>query len=165
MRIRGITKSDYDHVVSVLDRWWGGLSREQAHPIFFHELGRHALIADDPVPGSDAPGQPIGFLLGLVTDGPPPTAYVHLVGIDPEHRRRGVGKRLYEVFVDRAARAGATRVKAITNVGNDGSIAFHRALGFSVESDAEYAGPGRPRVVFVRSIDPSADAAPPSAGA
>lgn len=151
MQIRGITKADYDQVVQVLDRWWGGPSREQAHPIFFYELGRHALIAEDAAEGTGERGALVGFLLGLVTDGAEPTAYVHLCGIHPDHRRRGVGKRLYEVFVERAARAGATRVKAITNVGNDGSIDFHRALGFTVESDPDYAGPGRARVVFVRS--------------
>lgn len=145
MEIRGITKKDFDHVASVLDRWWGGPSREQAHPIFFYELGEHALIADDD-------GEVIGFLLGFVAPTVPRVAYVHLVGIHPEHRRRGVGKRLYEVFTDRARHADASRIKAITNVGNDGSIDFHRALGFHVTLDADYAGPNRPRVVFTKEL-------------
>lgn len=151
MQIRGITKQDFDHVVSVLDRWWGGPSREQAHPIFFYELGEHALIADDG-------GEVIGFLLGFVSAGGPAdagggrVAYVHLVGIHPDHRRRGVGKRLYEVFLERAKQAGAERAKAITNVGNEGSIEFHRALGFEVLEDADYAGPSRPRVVFTKPL-------------
>lgn len=157
MHIRGITKSDFDQIVMVLDRWWGGPSREPAHPIFFYELGRDALIAEERE-GPEGRRVLVGFLLGLVTDGPPATAYVHLVGIHPDFRRRGVGKRLYEVFVERAARAGATRVKAITNVGNEGSIDFHRALGFAVEHDPDYAGPGRARVVFVRSIGPAGGA-------
>ncbi|MDQ3036388.1 MAG: GNAT family N-acetyltransferase [Myxococcota bacterium] len=160
MQIRGITKKDFDHVASVLDRWWGGPSREQAHPIFFYELGEHALIADDD-------GEVIGFLLGFMTGerttgerttgegvapAVPRVAYVHLVGIHPEHRRRGVGKRLYEVFTERARQADASRIKAITNVGNDGSIDFHRALGFQVTLDADYAGPSRPRVVFTKEL-------------
>jgi ribosomal protein S18 acetylase RimI-like enzyme len=147
MQIRGITKKDFDHVASVLDRWWGGPSREQAHPIFFYELGEHALIADDD-------GEVIGFLLGFVAPGVPRVAYIHLVGIHPEHRRRGVGKRLYEVFTERARAAGASRIKAITNVGNEGSIDFHRALGFHVVEDADYAGPNRPRVVFTKELLP-----------
>lgn len=145
MQIRGITKGDFDHVVSVLDRWWGGPSREQAHPIFFYELGEHALIADDE-------GEVIGFLLGFVSPVAPRVAYVHLVGIHPEHRRRGVGKRLYEVFTERAREAGASRVKAITNVGNEGSIEFHRALGFDVTEDPHYAGPSRTRIVFTKEL-------------
>jgi GNAT superfamily N-acetyltransferase len=145
MQIRGITKRDFDHVVSVLDRWWGGPSREQAHPVFFYELGEHALIAEDD-------GEVIGFLLGFVAPTTPGVAYVHLVGIHPDHRRRGVGKRLYEVFTERAREAGASRVKAITNAGNDGSIEFHEALGFLVVEDPDYAGPSRTRVVFTKDI-------------
>lgn len=155
MEIRGITKPDFDHIVSVLDRWWGGPSRESAHPILFYELGQLGVVADDG-------GEVIGFLLGFLADptgataaadpaGPAErTAYIHLVGIHPDHRRRGVGKRLYEAFLAQAQLRGATRAKAITTVGNEGSLDFHRALGFEVIEDANYAGPGRGRVVFVR---------------
>ena len=43
MNIRGITKRDYDYIVSVLDIWWGGPSSERASPFFFHELGEHVI--------------------------------------------------------------------------------------------------------------------------
>lgn len=150
--IRGIQKSDYDFIVSVLDRWWGGPSRELAHPMFYWELGDRALIAEED-------GAVVGFLLGFHAagsraSGPPRTAYVHMVGIHPDHRRRGVGKDLYEEFLTHARAGGCERVKAITNVGNEGSVAFHRALGFSVVDEPDYAGPGRARVVFMRSLDP-----------
>lgn len=145
MTIRGITKSDFDYIVSVLDRWWGGPSSERAHPVFFHELGDQALIAEDD-------GEVVGFLLGFVTPQSPPVAYVHLVGIHPDARRRGVGKELYEHFIERAKRAGAERIKAITTVGNDGSIRFHEALGFTLEEQPDYAGPGRSRVVFTKDL-------------
>lgn len=145
MRIRDITKSDFDYIVSVLDRWWGGPSSERAHPIFFYELGEQALIAEED-------GDVVGFLLGFVAPTRPPSAYVHLVGIHPEHRRRGVGKQLYDAFEERARDAGATRVKAITTVGNDGSVRFHEALGFRVHDEPDYAGPGRSRVVFEKDL-------------
>ncbi len=145
MKIRGITKTDFDYIVSVLDRWWGGPSSERAHPVFFYELGEHALIAEDG-------GEVVGFLLGFVAPHTPPVAYVHLVGIHPDHRRRGVGKQLYERFTERAAGAGAERMKAITTVGNDGSIRFHEALGFTVEEASDYAGAGRSRVVFEKPL-------------
>lgn len=150
MHIRGITKADYDTIVSVLDRWWGGPSRELAHPMFYYELGREALIAEDE-------GELVGFLLGFhASEIESPdgglVAYVHLVGIHPDHRRRGVGKLLYDAFTSRARIAGAVRLKAITNVGNDGSVEFHRALGFDVEEESDYAGPGRARIVFRKEL-------------
>lgn len=145
MQIRGISKADFDYVVSVLDRWWGGPSGERAHPVFFYELGKDALIAEED-------GQVVGFLLGFVAPTTPPTGYVHLVGIHPEFRRRGVGQRLYEEFTTRCRAAGAHRLKAITTVGNEGSVAFHRALGFDVREDGDYAGPDRARVVFTKDL-------------
>lgn len=143
--IRGITKSDYDAVVSVLDRWWGGPAGERAHPVFFYELGDRALVADDE-------GAIVGFLLGFVAKGPPPVGYIHLVGIHPEHRRRGVGKMLYERFITDCSEAGVTQLKAITPRGNQGSVDFHRALGFDVREDEDYAGPGRHRTVFMKIL-------------
>lgn len=143
--IRGITKSDFDYIVSVLDRWWAGPSSERAHPIFFYELGEQALIAEED-------GEVVGFLLGFVSPQDPPTAYIHLVGINPDHRRLGVGKQLYERFAERAGTAGVTKIKAITTVGNEGSVRFHEALGFDVTEEPDYAGKGRSRVVFTRNL-------------
>ncbi len=145
MIIRGITKKDYDHIVVVLDRWWGGPAGERAHPILFYELGEQALIAEEQ-------GELLGFLLGFIAPTSPPSAYVHLVGIHPEHRRKGVGQQLYERFMDQARRAGAARIKAITTVGNEGSVRFHEALGFRVTEDPDYAGPGRSRIVFTKDL-------------
>jgi GNAT superfamily N-acetyltransferase len=145
MIIRGITKADFDHIVVVLDRWWGGPAGERAHPIFFYELGEQALIAEDK-------GEMVGFLLGFMAPTTPPCAFVHLVGIHPDQRRRGVGQQLYERFIERARKAGAARIKAITTVGNEGSVRFHEALGFAVSEDHDYAGPGRSRIVFTKDL-------------
>lgn len=145
MITRGITKADFDTIVAVLDRWWGGPSGERAHPVFFYELGGNALIAEED-------GELVGFLLGFLTDDTPRTGYVHLVGIHPNHRRRSVGKLLYMQFAERAKAAGASRIKAITTVGNEGSVRFHEALGFAVHEDGSYAGKGRGRIVFTREL-------------
>ncbi len=145
MKTRGITREDFHHVVSVIDQWWGGPTSALAHPSFFYEFGQYALIVEEE-------GRLAGFLLGFITDANPRVAYVHLVGIDPEFRRRGVGRALYEEFTLRAKAAGATKIKAITTPGNQGSVEFHRALGYSVELVSDYAGPNRARYVFLRDL-------------
>jgi ribosomal protein S18 acetylase RimI-like enzyme len=145
MKTRGIRKDDYDYIVSVLDRWWGGPSGERAHPVYFYELGQDALIVEEDE-------QVMGFLLGFVTQSAPPVGYVHLVGINPDFRRRGVGQMLYGRFAERCREAGAVRLKAITTVGNEGSIRFHEALGFERRTEPDYAGPGRARVVFTKDL-------------
>jgi len=144
MIIRGITKQDFDYIVSVFDAWWGGPSTERASPFFFYELGEHALIAEDD-------GEVAGFLLGLASPSSG-TGYVHLVGIDPSHRRGGVGKLLYQHFAESCKRAGLKQLKAIGMVGHEGSASFHRALGFEAQEIADYAGEGRARVVFTKAL-------------
>ena len=155
MNVRRITKRDFDRIVEVIDHWWGGPISTFAHPIFFYELGDQALVIEQ---GSEM----IGFLLGFVAPvaGPPAgaasetvkTGYVHLVGIHPDYRRRGVGRQLYDRFVEGCRAAGCLRMKAITTPGNEGSIRFHVALGWNMQDVEDYAGPGRRRIVFSKPL-------------
>ncbi len=145
MRIRGLTKLDYDYIISVLDQWWGGPAGRRADPMFFYEFGEHALVAEQD-------GQLIGFLLGVMVPAPSATGYVHLVGIHPDHRRRGVGKRLYEQFAERCRGAGMKRLKSLASSGHEGPVRFHESMGFTCNEVADYAGPGRARAVFVKAL-------------
>jgi GNAT superfamily N-acetyltransferase len=167
MNVRRITKPDFDRIVEVIDHWWGGPISTFAHPIFFYELGDQALIIEQ---GSEM----IGFLLGFIipraerverperversestaatASDTPHTGYVHLVGIHPDYRRRGVGRQLYDRFVDECRAARCVRMKAITTHGNEGSIRFHVALGWNMQDIEDYAGPGRRRIVFTKPL-------------
>jgi GNAT superfamily N-acetyltransferase len=147
MQTRRIKKADFDQIVSVIDHWWGGPIGTLAHPIFFYELGQHALIASE-----ETEGKMVGFLLGFVAHEPKKTGYVHLVGIHPDFRRRGVGRLLYARFIDECAQAGCDRMKAITTLGNEGSIAFHLAVGWDTQEIDDYAGEGRKRLVFTKTL-------------
>ena len=144
MIVRGISRADYLAIVKVLDDWWGGPSPERASPFFFYELGEQALIAEQD-------GELVGFLLGFLTSSRE-MGYVHLVGIHPEHRKHGVGKRLYLHFADSCREAGAKRIKAISTIGHETADRFHRALGFEAEEARDYAGPGRHRVLFTLDL-------------
>jgi L-amino acid N-acyltransferase YncA len=77
---------------------------------------------------------------------------VHLVGIHPEHRRKGVGRQLYANFTQAAVKEGCLRLKAITTTGNEGSIRFHIAQGWNADEIDDYAGPGRKRIVFSKEL-------------
>ena len=156
MNVRRMTKRDFDRVVEVIDHWWGGPISTFAHPIFFYELGDYALVVEQ---GSET----IGFLLGFIVPRVEPpgaaesdvarTGYVHLVGIHPEYRRRGVGRLLYDRFVDECRAAHCVRMKAITTPGHEGSIRFHVALGWNMQDVEDYAGPGRRRIVFTKPLE------------
>lgn len=145
MLTRPLTKADYDHIVVVIDRWWGGPTSALAHPIFFYELGQLARVVE-------ADGLLVGFLFGFICGN---VGYVHLIGIHPDFRRRGVARMLYEAFERDCVREGSTQLKAITTIGNEGSVRFHQALGWSVAEVEDYAGPGRMRVVFTKELPSS----------
>ncbi len=155
MNVRRISKRDFDRIVEVIDHWWGGPISTFAHPIFFYELGDRSLVIEQ---GSET----IGFLLGFIVPSTEPagstksdvtrTGYVHLVGIHPDYRRRGVGRQLYERFVEDCRSEGCVRMKAITTHGNEGSIRFHVALGWNMQDVEDYAGPGRRRIVFTKPL-------------
>ncbi|HEX3770133.1 MAG TPA: GNAT family N-acetyltransferase [Polyangiaceae bacterium] len=163
MDVRPITKQDFDRIVEVIDHWWGGPISTFAHPIFFYELGGAALVAEE----GDAM---IGFLLGFLANGTGGATtsgaatngngtgeasrigYVHLVGIHPDFRRRGVGRTLYDRFTRDCSAAGCVGLKAITTPGYEGSIRFHVALGWDVKEVEDYAGPGRKRIVFTKRL-------------
>jgi GNAT superfamily N-acetyltransferase len=96
-----------------------------------------------------------GYIFGFVT--PDRLAYVHLIATRDDARGTGLGRRLYGAFTEAARTQGAVHLKAITSIGNTGSIAFHRSLGFDVRVVEDYNGPGQPRVVFTRGLPPAAD--------
>ena len=145
METRSITKSDFDTIVGVIDKWWGGPMATFAHPMFFYELGENALIVEEE-------GTIIGFLLGFIATEGVRTGYVHLVGIHPDYRRRGVGRLLYRSFTTRCREAKCERMKAITTASNEGSIRFHLALKWTAQEVEDYAGPSRKRVVFTTTL-------------
>ncbi len=149
---RLLGKADYDYIVGVIDKWWGGPTTALAHPIFYYELGELARVVE-------ADGRVVGFLLGFIAPrasdaGRGPVGYVHLVGIDPDFRRQAVGTLLYRSFEDACRRAGCTLLKAITTLGNDGSVRFHEALGWGTATVDDYAGTGRSRLVFTKPLAP-----------
>lgn len=112
----------------------------------------------------DEAGRLAGFIVAFISQDDPTTAYVHMVAADPNRRRAGTGRALYQrVFEDLRTR-GVHRVKAITWPGNRQSVAFHRSLGFRVDDGpgtqnlygtpayADYDGEGDDRVVFTHDL-------------
>ena len=112
--------------------------------MFYYELGDLARVVEDA-------DMVVGFLFGfLCPDGK--TGYIHLVGIHPDFRRRGVARVLYAAFEDDCRAASCVALKAITTHGNSGSVRFHLALGWLVTEVDDYAGPGRSRIVFEKRL-------------
>ena len=144
-------------MVAVVDEWWGGRRVADKLPrLFFRYFSGTSFAVEED-------GELVAFLVGLVGN-TADEAYVHFVGVHPEYRARGLGRRLYETFFEEARRRGCRSVRAITSPVNKGSIGFHTSMGFDVlEGDAardgislhaDYDGDGKEKVVFVKELYP-----------
>jgi ribosomal protein S18 acetylase RimI-like enzyme len=132
-------------VIEVIDRWWGGRAMAPMLPkLFFVHFRDTSFVAEED-------GRLAGFLCGFRSQTFADEAYVHFVGVDPAQRGSGLGRRLYERFFE--AVAPRTVVRAVTSPANEPSIAFHQAIGFTVERlDEDYDGRGEARVLFVKEL-------------
>jgi ribosomal protein S18 acetylase RimI-like enzyme len=132
LSFRRPTEDDYEAIVRVVDDWWDGRAIHVLLPrLWLQHFTGTSWLAED------AEGKLAGFLIGFLSPDHPAVAYCHMVAANPNVRRSGVARRLYELFFDDARAAGAREIHAVTWPGNRRSVAFHRALGFVVRD-----GPG-----------------------
>ena len=127
-----------------LSPFWGERDMAFLHqPVWVHQFGSDALVVRDE-------GVLAGYLLGAAPPGG--VAYVNAVATRGSHRGRGVGRALYEAFLDTCREREVTWVEAITGVENAGSRAFHARLGFDERVVADDAGRGLDRVLFRQGL-------------
>ncbi|WLQ44028.1 GNAT family N-acetyltransferase [Streptomyces laculatispora] len=135
---------DFHQILADHPRYWGERDLRSLHLLaLVQEFGSTCLVArsEDGIRG---------YVFGFVT--PDGTGYVHLIATRDDARGTGLGRRLYTAFAEAAGRHGARRLKAITSIGNTGSIAFHRSLGFDTKTVDDYDGRGRTMAVFHRDL-------------
>jgi ribosomal protein S18 acetylase RimI-like enzyme len=156
MEVRALCEEDHARVAPVVDEWWGGRHMSYLLPrLFFRHFGDTSFVVEED-------GEVVAFLVGFVSQGVEGEAYVHFVGVHPEHRGRGLGARLYGLFFEEVGGRGCTRVRCITSPVNRGSVAFHERMGFEVltgdgEVDGipvhrDYDGAGKDKVVCVKEL-------------
>jgi GNAT superfamily N-acetyltransferase len=153
------TEDDYPTLVALVDEWWGG---RRIQPMFQRLWLQHfagtSWLAELP------DGRPAGFLVGFISPADPTVGYIKLVASNPNVRRRGLGRALYERFFEDVGARGVREVQSVTWPGNRVSVGFHLAMGFEpvggpgsqnlygTTGFADYDGPGEDRVHFSRRI-------------
>lgn len=153
------TEDDHSRLAAVVDHWFPGRRVAQLMSrSWFHHFGRTSWITD-----SDR-GRPDGLLIGYLSPDRPSEAVIHLVGVDPNRRRRGVGSALVDAFVNDVHGHGATTITAVAWPDDPVAIAFFRSRGFEpdigpgtqrlygVSAFPDYEGPGEDRAVLRREI-------------
>lgn len=148
--------SDYYLVSPLINEWWGGRNMaDKLLKLFFDHFTNTSFVAEKD-------GNLIGFLIGFLSQFHPNEAYIHFVGVSPDHRKCSLGKHLYNQFFKVAQQNGRNIVRCITSPVNKGSIAFHTKMGFAIEEgdkkvddiwvNKDYDGPDQDRVLFVKYL-------------
>jgi hypothetical protein len=153
--LRRPTEDDQPRLVAVVDDWFGG--RRVRHLLaraWFRHFASTSWIAHD------ASDRALGFLIGYRSPDRPSEAIIHLVAVDPNQRRRGIGRSLVGALLDDTERIGADIVTASAWPDDPIAVSFFGALGFHPDDGpgsqrlygttgfADHEGPGEDRVLF-----------------
>jgi ribosomal protein S18 acetylase RimI-like enzyme len=161
-RLRHPTEADLAELDTRLRDWVedrGG--RRGPRRLWFRHFGGSGWLAEE-----ERTDRPLGLLLGFRSSDRPTEAVMHLVAVDPEFRRRGIGRELVGRFTEQVASEGASRVVATCRPDDRIALAFFGALGFTpdagpgstrlygVPAHEDWDGAGEDRVLLERSIAP-----------
>jgi len=152
-------EDDHPGLVALVDDWYGG---RRVHATFGRFLlayfGSTSLLAET------VDRKVAGYLVGFVSPDRPEEAFIHTAAVNPNLRRRGVGRELYRRFGILAAARGARRLVVPVWPGDPMAVKFHHALGFEPQGGdgamrlygtlalPDYEYPGEDRAIFVREI-------------
>ncbi|MBE9914195.1 GNAT family N-acetyltransferase [Paenibacillus donghaensis] len=156
MNIRNVRSSDHKLIIQVLNDWWNGRQMADMLPkLFFDHFQDTSYIVEDN-------GEVIGFLIGFISQSRSKEAYIHFVGVHPQYREHGVGRRLYETFFNAVKIRGVENIRCVTSPVNKSSIAYHKKMGFVIEKGdkivdgvdvhLDYDGKGGDRVLFMKRL-------------
>ncbi|MBP3951669.1 GNAT family N-acetyltransferase [Bacillus suaedae] len=147
MNTRTIVDEDYFTIIDVIDNWWGDRQMSHLLPrLFFEHFQQTSFIVED------SNHHLAAFLIGFLSQTQRNVAYIHFVGVNPEFRNKGLARELYNLFFLTVHTLGCETVKCITSPTNEGSVSFHRAMGFSVALGTNYAGYGQDRIIFSKYL-------------
>jgi hypothetical protein len=156
LTVRNSEPADHKRIISVMKDWWGGRDLTWMLPKLFlvHFCDTSFIIERE----QDL----MAFLIGFLSQSKRNEGYIHLVGVHPNCRGRGLGEFLYHRFFQICKDKNRDTVKACTSPVNKGSIQFHKNIGFNilegnievegVQVSLDYNHPGDSKVLFQKKI-------------
>ena len=97
-------------------------------------------------------GTMVGFIVGLVE--PDHTGHVTTIGVSPEHRRRGIARRLMDKVEDGFRRRSVRMVRLEVRSVNAGAQQLYRDLGYIVTQRLpRYYSNGGDGLLMVKSLE------------
>lgn len=130
VNIRGLDTVDIGDVTRI-DEKIGGVYRPEA---WERRIAYYLRRDPDAALVAEAEGDVVGFMLGEVRSGEfgleEPTGWIEVLGVDPDHRGRAIGRRLGEAMLSHFREKGATTVRTLVDEEMEGIASFFESLGF-----------------------------------
>jgi GNAT superfamily N-acetyltransferase len=132
LHFRHPVEADHLPVVRQLDAWSDSRGIPQLLPrLWFRHFSATAWLAEMET------ARLVGVVVGFASPDRPGEGRLNLVAVDPNLRRRGIGRALVERLVTTLDERGVTVVEAVVWAGDRPVIDFCRAIGFAPDD-----GPG-----------------------
>jgi ribosomal protein S18 acetylase RimI-like enzyme len=128
--IRPVNETDLGDIVAIDEKISGKYRPEVWENRVLYYLRRDA----DSSVVAESGGHVVGFMFGEVRSGEfgleEPTGWIEVLGVDPEARGGGIGRRLAEAMLRHFRAKGATTVRTLVDENMDGIATFFRSMGF-----------------------------------
>lgn len=131
-----------------MPQWWGGRDlTTSVLKLFFIHFSNTSFVAE-------TQDRMVGFLVGFLSQSEENVGYIHFAGVHPDHRKEGIGGRLFQKFFDACRANHRWVVKSCTSPINRLSIDFHQRMGFAIEPGDAVADGLPVSMNFLRKNDP-----------
>ncbi|RJP52967.1 MAG: GNAT family N-acetyltransferase [Anaerolineaceae bacterium] len=139
-----------------MKEWWDGrdLTNLLLKQFFYHFRNTIFIVENQK--------ELIGFFMGYFSQVQSNEAYIHFVAVNPNKRKAGIGRFLYETFFTLCKEQGRTIVRSCTAPINIKSIEFHLHMGFRIEPGngeinrfpvtLDYLGQNDHKVLFLKEL-------------
>jgi ribosomal protein S18 acetylase RimI-like enzyme len=135
IRIRPLDELDISDIVAVDEK----LSGRYRPEVWERQIGYYLRRDPDASFVAEAGGKVVGFMLGEVRSGEfgleEPTGWIEVLGVDPEHQGKAIGRRLAEAVLEHFRQRGAHAVRTLVDEEKQDDIrGFFHSLGFAPSS-------------------------------
>jgi len=130
VKVRPLNELDIEGVIKIDERITG-----RYRPEFWEERVGYYLRRDpDASQVAEMDGKVIGFMLGDIRAGEfgleEPGGWIERFGVDPDHRGRDLGTKLFAAITAHFKAAGAGTIRTLVDTNEAGVAGFLNALGF-----------------------------------
>lgn len=130
LRIRPLDELDIDAIVGIDEKISGRYRPE----VWESRIGYYLRRDPEASVVAEEDGRVVGFMLGEVRSGEfgleEPTGWIEVLGVDPGHRGRAVGRRMAQAMLEHFRQQGARSVRTLVDERMGDIARFFESLGF-----------------------------------